>query len=116
MITLESLRAYGANVDEGLARVMNKEDFYLRMVNMVLGDASKFDQLKAAVEAGDAKAAFEVAHALKGATGNVSLTPIYRPICEFSDTLKGHTDQPIPPQCLPLVDEAVKQFEIARNL
>ena len=116
MITIESLRAYGADVNDGLARCMNNESFYLRMVNMVLSDASNFDKLKAAAQAGDAKAAFEAAHALKGATGNVSLTPIYKPICEFSDTLKGHTDQPIPPQCLPLVDEAIKQYDAARNL
>lgn len=116
MITIESLRAFGADVDDGLARVMNNESFYLRMVNMVLADASNFEKLKAAAQTGDTKAAFEAAHALKGMLSNVSLTPIYRPICEFSDTLKGHIDQPIPPQCLPLVDEAIKQFEAARSL
>ena len=115
MISIETLKAYGANVEEGMARCMNNEAFYLRIVNMVLADAS-FDKLKAAVEAGDASAAFEAAHALKGAAGNVSLTPIFNPVCAFSDTLKGHTDQPIPPQCLQLADEVMAQLEKARNL
>lgn len=115
MLTLEALRAYGANVDEGLARCINNETFYLRMVSMVLSDGN-FDKLKAAVEAGDCPAAFEAAHALKGAIGNVSLTPVYKPVCAFSDLLKGHTDQPIPPQCLQLAEEAFDQLEKARNL
>ena len=34
MITIESLKAYGADVEEGLARCLNKEDFYLKMVNL----------------------------------------------------------------------------------
>ena len=33
MVTLEFLREYGANVDEGLARCMNMESFYLGYEN-----------------------------------------------------------------------------------
>ena len=36
MMTIESLKAAGANVEEGLSRCLNKEDFYLKMVNMGL--------------------------------------------------------------------------------
>ena len=32
MITIDSLREYGANVEEGLARCMGKEEFYLMLV------------------------------------------------------------------------------------
>ena len=32
MLTIEKLRTFGADVDEGLARCMNNEGFYLRMV------------------------------------------------------------------------------------
>ena len=48
-----------------------------------------FDALTAAINAGNATAAFEAAHALKGSIGNVSLTPIYKPICELTDLLRG---------------------------
>ena len=88
MMTIDALRAYGANVDEGLSRCFNNEAFYLRLVGMGLADAN-FDKLKAAIESGDAHEAFEAAHALKGAIGNLSLTPIYDPICAITELLRG---------------------------
>lgn len=87
-MTLESLKAYGANTDEGLNRCMNNEAFYLRMVGMALKDRN-FDALETAVKAEDARAAFEAAHALKGSIGNVALTPIYEPICALTELLRG---------------------------
>ena len=87
-MTLESLKAYGANTEEGLARCMNNEAFYLRMVNLALADRN-FDELKRAMDAGEARAAFEAAHALKGSIGNVALTPIYQPVCALTELLRG---------------------------
>jgi HPt (histidine-containing phosphotransfer) domain-containing protein len=87
-MTLDALRAYGANTAEGVARCMNNEPFYLRMVAMALADKN-FDALTAAMDAGDVTAAFEAAHALKGSIGNVSLSPIYRPLCELTELLRG---------------------------
>jgi HPt (histidine-containing phosphotransfer) domain-containing protein len=87
-MTLDALRAYGANTAEGVARCMNNEQFYLRMVAMALADKN-FDALTAAMDAGDVTAAFEAAHALKGSIGNVSLSPIYRPLCELTELLRG---------------------------
>ena len=87
-MTLDALRAYGANTAEGVARCMNNEPFYLRMVAMALADKN-FDALTAAINAGNATAAFEAAHALKGSVGNVSLTPIYKPLCELTELLRG---------------------------
>ena len=89
-MTLDALRAYGANTGEGLSRCMNNEPFYLRMVAMALADKN-FDALTAAMNAGDASAAFEAAHALKGSIGNVALTPIYKPLCELTDLLRGRS-------------------------
>ena len=89
-MTLDTLRAYGANTEEGLARCMNNAPFYLRMVAMALADKN-FDALTAAMNAGDASAAFEAAHALKGSIGNVALTPIYKPLCELTDLLRGRS-------------------------
>lgn len=89
-MTLENLNAYGANTHEGLARCMNDEPFYLRMVAMTLEDAN-FEKLRGAVAAGDTEAAFSAAHALKGAAGNVALTPLYELLCELTELLRGRT-------------------------
>ena len=91
MITLDTLRAYGANVDEGLQRCMNMEAFYLRMIGMAK-DSLKVDELKAAMDLGDQDTAFELAHGMKGALLNVAVTPLAKPIAELSDALKAHKD------------------------
>ena len=90
-MTLEQLKEYGADVQSGMNRCMNNEAFYLRLVQMEMGDAS-FDKLRAALDDGDMKAAFEAAHALKGAVGNLALTPIYEPVCQITELLRGASD------------------------
>ena len=88
MLTLDTLREFGVDVDTGLSRCMNNEAFYLRLVQMELADPH-FSALEQAAAAGDWKAAFEAAHALKGALGNLSLTPIYDPVCEITEKLRS---------------------------
>lgn len=90
MLTVEALRSWGADVDEGMRRCMNNEAFYIRLAGMSLEDKN-FGRLAQAIAAGDAKAAFEAAHGLKGSTGNLSLTPIYAPICEITERLRGQS-------------------------
>ena len=91
MLTIENLRAYGANVEEGLGRCMNNEAFYLRLVNMAADDAG-FERLREAVEQNDAKACFEAAHALKGMLGNLALTPLAEPASELCELYRGGTE------------------------
>ena len=112
-MTLDALRAYGANTGEGLSRCMNNEPFYLRMVAMALAD-DNFDALASAVNAGDASAAFAAAHALKGCIGNVSLTPIFKPLCELTEQLRGKT---VPTDgCRALLEQIVTEREKALKL
>ena len=92
MLDLDSLKALGADVDSGLARCMNNEDFYLRLVKMALADEN-YDKLRAAVEAGDLKEGFERAHALKGMLGNVSLTNLLDPILEMTEALRAREER-----------------------
>ncbi|MBR6114875.1 MAG: Hpt domain-containing protein [Oscillospiraceae bacterium] len=88
MLTIDALRRLGANTEEGLGRCMKNEAFYLRLVNMALDDEG-YDKLVSAIDHGDLKAAFEVAHSLKGSLGNLALTPIYAPIAELTESLRG---------------------------
>ena len=92
-MTLDALRAYGANVDEGMGRCLNDETFYLEMVSMALADGN-FEKLRDAMDAGDARAAFTAAHSLKSAVGNVALTPIFEPVCVLTELLRGK-DTPV---------------------
>ena len=91
MLTIDDLRKYGANVDEGLQRCINNEGFYLKMVGKALGDDS-VEKLSKAVKDKDYDTAFEVAHALKGVFGNLALTPMYAPLSEMVEHLRKRED------------------------
>lgn len=92
MITLETLKEYGANTDEALARCMNNADFYVMLVGKSLNDAN-FDKLKEAIAAKNLDEAFSAAHALKGVVTNLSLTPLAEPIIEITEALRAGEDR-----------------------
>ena len=87
-MTIEALEAYGADVKAGMARCMGMQDFYLRLVGMELKDEN-FDKLDRALAVQNSREAFEAAHALKGAVGNLGLTPLYTPLREITERLRG---------------------------
>ncbi|MCR4655408.1 MAG: Hpt domain-containing protein [Lachnospiraceae bacterium] len=89
-MTIDKLREFGADVDEGLARCMNNEEFYLKMIELGLSD-ERFNSLGAIIEDGNMDEAFEMSHALKGVVGNLALTPIYQPISELTELLRTKT-------------------------
>ena len=91
MLTIDNLRSLGANTDEGLARCLGKEDFYLRMVSMALAD-NGFEKLREAVTSGDLNEGFERAHALKGVLSNVALTTLADPIAEITEELRARNE------------------------
>ena len=90
MLTIEKLRAYGADADEGLERCLNNEAFYLRLVNMALQDAAMED-LGAALSREQYAEAFDHAHKLKGVWTNLAVTPIARPVVELTELLRHQT-------------------------
>ena len=91
MLTIEALKALGADADDGLKRCMNNEAFYLRLVGMAVRDDG-FERLRTAIEAGDLDEAFERAHALKGVLGNVSLTMLAEPVIAMTEELRARKD------------------------
>ena len=91
MITLDKLREFGADVDEGLARCYGNEALYLRLVGKV-EDEPNFARLRDAIASGDKDAAFEAAHAIKGALGNLSLTPMTDMVSEITELLRAKQD------------------------
>ena len=91
MLTIDKLNELGMDTAGGVARCVNNEDFYLKMVDMALQDPG-FDQLKEAIDADDLDKAFERAHALKGVMGNVGLTTLFDPIAEMTEELRARKD------------------------
>ncbi len=91
MLTLEKLVAFGADVDTGLKRCVNKESLYLRLIQKVPGNED-FNRLREAVAAGDYEAGFQAAHGLKGVTMNLSLDPLSEPIIQITEQLRAHEE------------------------
>ena len=87
MLTIENLRKFGANTDEGVARCLDSEEFYLELVQSALEDGDP-SSLRQALEAKDTRNAFELAHALKGIYSNLSLTPLLTPTSELTESLR----------------------------
>ena len=75
-ILIERLIGCGCNVQEAMSRFLNNEDFYAKCYAKFIEDKS-FQKLGDAIKAGDARAAFEAAHELKGISANMGITPIY---------------------------------------
>lgn len=106
MLTVDKLREFGANTDEGIARCMNKEYFYLMLVGKVLDD-KRLTALEQQLEEKDLAAAFETAHAMKGMYANLSLDPLTKPISEMTELLRSRTDT----DYTMLLEETKTQFE-----
>ncbi len=87
-MTVESLKALGADVNKGLERCMDMEDFYIEMVELGLSD-ERFEELGESLEKDDLDAAFEHIHALKGVLGNLALLPLYETSCEITEHLRA---------------------------
>jgi len=74
---LEEMRSLGANVEEGMSRVMDDQSLYEMMLGMFVDTlegapihAEDFDQP-------DLEDLIKRVHTLKGVTGNLSITPLF---------------------------------------
>ena len=90
-MTIEQLKEFGADVETGLQRCVNNEEFYLSMITKAISDDS-FDKLKAAIDAKDYDTAFEISHALKGVLTNLALLPIADPVTVMMEFLRHKTE------------------------
>ena len=91
MLTVDSLKAFGADTSDVLKRCMDNQAFYLKLVEKALEDKN-FEVLEQSIAAKDLEKAFEAAHSLKGVLGNLALTPIYTPVLEITELLRAKTD------------------------
>lgn len=111
MITIEKLKEFGADTADGLKRCLNMEDFYLDLVNSSIDD-TQLVQLGKAISAKELDSAFETAHSLKGVYGNLSLTPLYKPMSELTELLRSKTAADYDT----LYNEIMRQFEKLKAL
>ena len=113
MLTIDALKAFGANTDDALARCMGNEMFYFKLIGKVLEDKN-FDALFESISVKDFDKAFEAAHTLKGVLGNLSLTPIYDPVCEITELLRVKSDVDYTPYLSVIADKKTELLELMK--
>lgn len=84
---LEELKDLGVDVDEALKRLGGNEAFYKKMLGRVQSMLEE-TPVDPDFDAGDYQAVIESTHAIKGATGNLSLTPLYKAYTDIVDLLR----------------------------
>ncbi len=95
MSLLSQLKELGCNIDEGLERMMNKEDLYIKMLKKfpttLYGDSDRQPlPVIPLIDSNDISAAEKNAHTLKGVTGNLSLTPLYTAYTDIVNLLRAN--------------------------
>ena len=85
---IAKLDAYGADSAGVRERFMEDMELYESCLYTFAEDPN-FPALKQALDAGDYEKAFSAAHALKGVSANLGLTPLYQAVCELVEALRA---------------------------
>lgn len=88
MSLLDELKELGANIEEGLERLGGSSSLYERMLGKLL-KLLKTTAPDPDFDCGNYEEIIEQAHAIKGATGNLSVTPLYEAYTEIVNLLRA---------------------------
>lgn len=80
----EALASGGIDVEDALARTLGNEQLLTRLLHLFLEDPS-LAALEDAFARGDARAAEEASHALKGTAGNLSIRSVHETAAQICD-------------------------------
>lgn len=87
---LDELTELGANVKEGVDRVMGDNDLYVMMLGMFVDTLEKDPVTVGDFTQEDLDAVTKRVHTLKGITGNLSLTPLFNSYMEVLTLLRAN--------------------------
>ncbi len=99
MDLMQELKSLGANPEEGVQRMGGNSSLYERML-VKLKDMIKDSSARLDFDCNDHADIIEAAHAIKGASGNLMVTPVYEGYSEFVKLMRGQQ-----------TEEAKKVFE-----
>ncbi|MBE5970820.1 MAG: Hpt domain-containing protein [Lachnospiraceae bacterium] len=83
----EALAEAGVDVDGVMERFLGKQELMEKFLFRFVNDQT-YSKVIEGMENHDADAMFKAAHALKGLSGNLGLTPVYEPLCELCDAMR----------------------------
>lgn len=92
MVLFDELRELGVNIDEGLERLGGNAGLYERLLGSFLKTLDSH-HVDPDFDCDDYASEIEKAHAIKGTSGNLSLTPIYEAYTEIVELLRADKPQ-----------------------
>ncbi len=109
----EEMKELGVDIDGGLARLVGNEKIYKKLLSS-FAKAIHVYYVEPDFDGTEYSEEIEKTHAIKGAAGNLSVTPIYEAYTKIVDLLR--TDQPeearaILKDILPLQEQIVQCIE-----
>lgn len=110
---LEELKELGVDIEDGLKRLNKNEALYKRLLGTFV-KTMKAKTLAPDFDANDCTEAIEIAHAIKGTAGNLSLTPVYEAYSEITNLLRaGQPEEAraILVKIIPVQDEIIQCIE-----
>ncbi len=113
MGVLEELKELGVDVEDGLKRLNKNEVLYKRLLGTFV-KTMKAKVIAPDFDAEDCNEAIEIAHAIKGTAGNLSITPIYEAYSEIVSLLRAGQPEKareILVKIMPVQDEIVQCIE-----
>lgn len=111
MLTIEALKAYGADTKAGLSRCLNNERFYLGLVEMLLND-ERFEVLGRAVKNMDAGHALHAAYALSDTASGLALNPLAAHIEQMILCLQVQGDNAVLDKQLRIIRSSLDQLRL----
>lgn len=85
---LEEMTKLGADVKEGMDRVMDDQSLYEMMLGMFVDTLEKDPVRPEDFDQGDLEDVIKRVHTLKGITGNLSITPLFQGYMETLTLLR----------------------------
>ena len=89
MDLISELEALGVNTQEAISRLNNNSAVYVKMLGKFTGELENHPVMPH-LESGELDTAVTNAHTLKGLTGNLSITPLYKAYTEIVALLRGN--------------------------
>lgn len=109
MTLLEELRTLDVDVDGGLKRIANNEKLYIKLLGSFTKSIDTY-KVDADFDGNDYNDIIEKAHAIKGVSGNLSITPVYEAYTKIVDLLragKPEEARPILKDILPVQERII---------
>lgn len=85
---LNKLKDAGIYAEEGISRLMNNEEIYLKYLKKFAAGDEYYTRLVEAFNINDYNAAFKAAHTLRGNVGNLAINTMYAILVDMTEALR----------------------------